>query len=627
MKQHLKNYKVANPDKIISVIPLLIGTIFSFVYHAMYQTMDDLDMRFVFEGSAGNRGPQDFALYTNIYYGKFLKFFYSIWNNFFWYDFFEYFFMSISFFMISYSFCKFILKETYVKILFAAVISMFCCFFFVQPQFTQVSGILTISSMSVIYVIFIADLSKKEQIFFAAYFVLAITFSFLIREMMCLTAAFYASLAFLPLYLANIKKITHHFFRNAALVAVSLLCIFLFHVAGQKALSQNRELSDAQKMNMARAEIQDKTSAWDHYDIPWKGLENKIPDQPDGYVFTKEDYRMLLATFFLGNTDVLNAENLKKASDALKDEMSIRKTRPVGFYISNSFRKVFVLLAAFCILGGILKSGTLFCAYNVALFYFMIVFLNIDYKSTPQRVWINLLMISFLPIFVSLRSIAFNKFHYIASAFAVLLLFFFAREEGTSAQIKYEAFKIYRKEIRKVPLTGLFWIDGTFAEISSSPFQQNLYKKNNINYILMSPLNVLPVYRDKLKAENISMIHTYKDLCNNNFKSITFSSINKGQFLAYVRALQFYIKNKYGKDVVFFSKHLSENIQTYQCHILSDKEQALIKKFKKETKNIIVSKDHKQKMSYLFAIKELGTKASLEKFYELVQLLNAEHFE
>ncbi len=477
MKQLLKNYKVENPDKIISVIPLLIGAIFLFIYHPMYQTMDDLDMRFVFEGSAGNTGPQDFALYTNIYYGKFLKFFYSVWNDFFWYDFFEYFFMSVSFFIILYSFFKFILKETYVKILFATVISMFCCVFFVLPQFTQVSGILTISAMSVIYVIFVADLSKKEQILFAAYFVLAITFSFLIREMMCLTAAFYASLAFLPLYLANFKKIMRHFFRNVTPVAVSLLCIFLFHVAGQKALSQNDELFDAQKMNVARAEIQDKTSAWDHYDIPWKGLEDKIPDQPNGYVFTKEDYRMLLTTFFLGNTNVLNAENLKKASDALKDEMSIRKTRPVGFYMSNSFRKVFVLLAAFFILGVTLKSGTLFCVYNVALFYFMIVFLNIDYKSTPQRVWINLLMISFLLIFVSLRSVAFNKFRYISSVFAVLLLFSFAREEGISAQIKYETFKTYRSEIRKMPLTGLFWIDGIFAEISSSPFQRNLYKK------------------------------------------------------------------------------------------------------------------------------------------------------
>lgn len=635
IRDFFKEHKKWNPFEnkwLFCFIPVLIGWICAIHYHAMYQTMDDLDMRFVFEGSSGNNGFGEFALYTNILYGKFLKLFYSVLPSFFWYDFFTYFFMAISFFVITYVSLKIVLSNNlFFKAVIVTFLSAFCGIYFVLPQFSQTSAILAISSVFSMYYFLTADSSRLQKIMFGSYFFLSVSFSFLIRENMCLATLFYTGLAFAPFYISEYKKL----FRIriitlfGVLAFISLAGMFLLHRIGLNELSKNKEYADALGMNIARAEIQDKTTAWDHFEIPWKGLENQIPTNTAerGYVFSKADYRMLLSTFFLGNESVLNVVNLKKASDDIKDKINIRHTKPLGFHISESHFKLYLFLIA-SILVFVSKKNAAISIYNIILFICMIIMLNCDYKSTPQRVWINFIFVSLLMNFLFLKETALKFAGSTMCALSVIPVIIFASREGIRANIKYDNFRSMREEIRFLDKEPLYFIDGILAEISAAPFQRNLYNRYNLKYILMSPLNVFDVYKNKLKKEGISLKDSYHDLCGEKFVSLIHSHMYNGQFLAYERAMIYYMNTLYSDDIIFLRNGITPHLETFKCYILSDKEKGLISEYKKNTMNYknkysgMLSKD----IVFYILLQKFGLNTTFQEFEKNTDILLSYEF-
>lgn len=122
----LITYNPFSNRTVFSFIPVLACWYMAIHYHAMYQTSDDMDMRILLEGSIGGSisEPSEFTLYMNVLYGKFLKLFYTVYQNGYWYDMFTYIFASASLFVLVMSVCKDFERESlFAKILKLVIIT------------------------------------------------------------------------------------------------------------------------------------------------------------------------------------------------------------------------------------------------------------------------------------------------------------------------------------------------------------------------------------------------------------------------------------------------------------------------------------------------------------------------
>lgn len=254
--------------------------------------------------------------------------------------------------------------------------------------------------------------------------------------------------------------------------------------------------------------------------------------------------------------------------------------------------------------------------------------LNCDYKSTPQRVWINFIFVSLLMNFLFLKETALKFAGYTMCALSVIPVIIFASREGIRANIKYDNFRSMREEIRFLDKEPLYFIDGILAEISAAPFQRNLYNRHNLKYILMSPLNVFNVYKNKLKKEGISLKDSYHDLCGEKFVSLIHSHMYNGQFIAYERAMIYYMNTLYSEDIIFLRNIITPHLETFKCHILSDKEKGLISEYKKNTMNyknkysVMLSKD----IVFYILLQKFGLNATFQEFEKNADILLSYEF-
>lgn len=150
----LITYNPFSNRTVFSFIPVLACWYMAIHYHAMYQTCDDMDMRILLEGSIGGSisEPSEFTLYMNVLYGKFLKLFYTVYQNGYWYDMFTYIFASASLFVLVMSVCKDFERESlFAKILKLVIITFVGATPFISPQFTMTSGLLAMSGVLSFY--------------------------------------------------------------------------------------------------------------------------------------------------------------------------------------------------------------------------------------------------------------------------------------------------------------------------------------------------------------------------------------------------------------------------------------------------------------------------------------------
>ena len=159
-----------------------------------------------------------------------------------------------------------------------------------------------------------------------------------------------------------------------------------------------------------------------------------------------------------------------------------------------------------------------------------------------------------------------------------------------------------------------------------------------------------------IKNHDVSPVNTWLDICaeDNKFRFLG-SDLVYNPYVDVRSAISYYMKEKYGKHVVWLKEYPVPNLFTYQCHILTDKEAWLKKKYQTEVKDVFETengiylyaekhgKDFEEKkaiVEYLnavkysdwrmlkaeFAKKYLKDKKSMKDVDEFFKLMEAEEF-
>ena len=654
------NFNPLKNRSLFSLLPVVFCIASAFYYRAVYQTSDDAEMRFVLDGTlAGGylEKPSEFALYMNVLYGKFLKFFYSINQGIYWYDLFTYLFLSMSVFVITLSCCQNFEKMALLKkICILVVISLVGATAFISPQFTITSGILAISAVLAFYMLTVGFFEHKKQKFFCIlYFILALIFSSIIRFEGCMVTAFFMGIVLLPLW-------PYHDWKgllSKGFIAFFALALVIFGVVVDRWLvRQNPEWYDLRQANIARVEIADKTEMWDNIIQPWKGAEDKVDLlSQDGYVFSKGDYRLLLAYLPFGNVKVFNFENLKKVSEELAPKVQSVNSIMSGFRIKD-FRNVF---PAFCILAILLaiffsksrkKSG-----FIIFSFVAFVIVLNCFYRALPYRLWYVFAFSVVIGLLLLLKDEKVDKriMKYFSIVFIGALTYFSYQVmygQAISTNHQYQVFSQLRKSIRFLPQDNIYMTNYSFGEHSAVPFHENIFfgsKKYVYGWLNMARVLMI-------KNHDVSPVNTWLDICaeDNKFRFLG-SDLVYNPYVDVRSAISYYMKEKYGKHVVWLKEYPVPNLFTYQCHILTDKEAWLKKKYQTEVKDVFETengiylyaekhgKDFEEKkaiVEYLnavkysdwrmlkaeFAKKYLKDKKSMKDVDEFFKLMEAEEF-
>ncbi len=624
----LQNY--LNPlknKKLFDIIPIIYGCIIALLYNSMYQSSDDWDMRVVLEGSAGGiqHAPSNFSMYMTVIYGNILKFFYSVCPKLSWYDLFQTLFVIISIYVSTLFLGKnFTIKSNLYKVLSLIVASNVAAIALLSPQFTITSGILGVSSAFAFFII-VDNYYKKTlyNILCGLYCILALFFGTLIRSHSCWIGAFYTGLLLLPFL--PYKKIKTLLLQS--LIPLIGVCIALTTYLYNEALIKKDPIwNEGIQKNIARVSIQDNTDAWNHPSEMWLNLEDKLDEisQKD-FSFSKADYRMLLAAIYLGDPEIYSASNLKKVSQKLSPLVSIKDTKMPSFRVGdyrlnfNNFLILFIVLA--------LVTKKRISLYFALCFFLIIVGLNSMFRDTPYRVWyIFVFSTFFVELKFAFQDYVNNKKYQII---AYLIIFSILAFLPLKKQINYQNFSgenytDIKRGLHFLDKDKKYIIDYAFKEAFGRPFSKNIFAKKGIQFIDTSPLNHFYIYQQGMNKD------FWLSVCNNdNIEYLTHKRIYGAPLIQYKKALSYFIKEKYGKNVVWIQKHPTPNLITYQCKIISDKELSIVKKYKELSRDLAYSDNNKlfylhTQLALEIAKIYLGKELNTIRLMDFLRILNSE---
>ena len=577
--------------RLFNIIPILYGCIIAIFFHSMYQSCDDWDMRVVLEGTAGGikASPSNFSMYMTVIYGNILKFLYSIFPHGYWYDVFQTLFVIVSLYVSTLFVGKnFEHKSVGYKIVSLVVLSNVSAIALLAPQFTVTSGILGVSSAFSFFMI--VDNYYKEKrynILCGLYCIFSLFCGTLIRFNSCWIGAFYTGLLLLPfLPYKNLKRlIVQSFVPLTAVILVLLTYLFNGFLVEKDPL-----WNEGMKKNEARVGIHDQTSAWEHPYAMWTNLEDKLDKIKDkDFIFSKGDYRMLLTSSYLGDPDIYSAENLSKVVAKLSPLVSIQNTKHPAFRLGDYRDNFYNFFVLFLILVAFSWKNRKISSYFALCFFLIIYALNYMFRDTPYRVWY---IFAFATFFAEMR-FAFdmqndNKNVRMSLYFILFFIFSFLplKKQIDYISFNYLNFLDIKKELKFLDKNKKYIIDYIFKEAMGKPFSRNIFEVRGVRFVETSPLNHFDTYRiDNGKNFWLSVCR------DENIVYLTHKKIMMTPWKQYKNALSYYIKEKYGKDIVFLEEHPTPNLILFQCHILTNRELWLRKKYHEEVSSVFLAEN------------------------------------
>lgn len=606
-----KSHKRINPFEnkfLFCLFPVFIGIFCAIHYRAMYQTCDDAEMRFVLDGTlAGGHleKPSEFSLYMSTTYGKFLKFFYSIDQNLFWYDFFTYLFVCVSVFVITLSCCyDFEKTSVFKKVCVLITISLVGSTAFVSPQFTITSGLLAVSGVLSFYMLtknFFEE--RKQKILCAFYCIFSLFFSSIIRFENCMIVSFFTGIALLPLW-------PYHDWKEMIRKSVIIIFALVFIMAGWGIdyilVNNNPEWKSLRQANVARVEITDKTEMWNDIYNPWKDAEEKVDQlSQNGYTFSKGDYRLLLSFSPFGNKPAFATDNLIKASKELAPKVQTVNSIRSGFRIKD-YRHVFPSFLALFFLLAFFSKRCRKSFFVIASFFILVIALNCFFRALPYRLWFNFAFAVSIVLLMLLREdISFkgykNALSFLFLSALTLCSYTVMHNQAISTRNQYKIFSKIRKGTSLLSSKNVYLTNYSFGEHSAAPFSENIfYRRNLAGYGGLNQSREL-----MMKRHRFSETDTWLDICSKDSKvRFLASDWIYNPYVDIKKAVSYFIKEKYGKNVVFKRTDVSNNLYTIQCRILTDYERGVYDDYVRE----IIEPYHNQYARFEFAMRKSSTK-------------------
>lgn len=615
---------------LFSLLLVFIAYMIALKSHAMYMASDDYDMRIIIEGSALglNFPPSEFSLYMNILYGKFLKFFYNIYKNWFWYDLFTYIFVGCSFFVINLFVFENLACDTFIVklIKFIILISVFSICF-VIPQFTITSGLLSVSGIFSFYMLFCSNSKNKSNIALSLYCIFSLLFSSLIRFECCALISFFSLLILIPFFpKRNLKS----FIKKGLILFSSLILIIFCLFLDNQLRSENINWDKMTRANIARGELTEKMFIWDDIDngnIFQRTIQTFL-NTPDSTEYMNDfDYKLLISSFFLTNTLMSNVDNLEYISSRISHKL--QKEKRVSLDLKNyyGFLKYFVILFL-CI--SVYSNGLYKTIYIFSIFLLTVVIVNYFFKTMPERLWFNLF---FPTIVISLYGLRNSFFSYcfcknmFFTLFLVILIFFSSYNIFTKSlyvtETKYNAFVHIRNDINKVPNCYFYISDFVLMEQVSAPFRKNILK----NILCLNPHIMDESYRHILKMYNLDT--NKNDPWFNVCKSDSIIRILYHDYeypvwyIAIKDAISYYMKRKYNLTVVSTGEHIN-GFWIIRFRALSKKESDLRKKYFEQLGSIHNSISTYDPIKFEFVRKFWGYNLSYLELVDAIDIINGE---
>lgn len=557
-----------------------------------------------------------------------MKFFYSIDQNFFWYDFFTYLFVCFSIFVITLSCCyDFEKTSVFKKVCVLITISFVGATAFVSPQFTITSGLLAISGVLSFYMLTENFFERKKQkILCAFYCIFSLFFSSIIRFENCMIVSFFTGITLLPLW-------PYYDWKGIIKKSVIIILALVFIAAGWKIdyvlVENNPEWKNLRLANNARVEITDKTEMWNDIENPWKGAEDKIDLlSQNGYTFSKGDYRLLLSFPPFGNKPSFAPDNLIKVSKELAPKVQTVNSIRSGFRIKD-YRHVFPsFLILFFLLATVFSKSYKKSFFIIASFFVLVVFLNCFFRALPYRLWFNFAFSVLTVLLMLLREdIPFKGYKNVLSflflSALTLCSYTVMHNQAISTRYQYKIFSKIRKETGLLSSKNVYLTNYSFKEHSSAPFSKNIFYRRNL--AVYGGLNQSRELM--MKLHRFSETDAWLDICSKDSK-VRFLASDRiyNPYVDIKKAVSYFIKEKYGKNVVFKRTDVSNNLYTIQCRILTEQEAALRADFQKEMTGYekLGTTVPVQFFKYYFITQRIPSNVSFDEFLKNFEILDAE---
>lgn len=599
---------IKSPYKLAAILVSTILFFTFFIYKPAYNIADDFIMRTMADGTANPfMGVNNFLFYINSYYGEILKFLYGINKNVYWYDLCFYFLMSVSTFVSA--FC--ILKKDHIKHNIISFITMFFIYLplFISIQFTIVAGVLAISAIILSCYTILEKQSKKEFLLNTLGIIFFVIFSTLIRfHAFFAVALFGGILACIFVRKSNLKKI----------LIVLLFCIigvfgsFILYEKSQINMKNIPEEKECLDFNNAQVKLFNDTISANPF-LLWVNPEKEVKDLPEilnKNGFTIGDYRLLLTWTYLGNDNIFETEKLNNLAKDLYPKIAIKHNFRIKFALEdyNNLLRSYLLIMICLTIFFISKKNIIVSVYVVLLFVLYIVGLNIPYRATPYRLWVN--FASLMPVIYLLYLKYFsdnNIFKYdfwakikisklsckqtINILFIIMLIIYFIIGfRPTSKYVKfnsqlYKVQKIIKNELASIKdFPKVYIVNIHTLEHVSIPFKNNLYNHNL--KILKFPLSHFPQEKNLLEHYNIPTKDTWDYICSSdNVEILTFVGGTYSDFyFDQIRlAVTKHMKDRYNKNIVFVKSQDFGHMKSYKCQVMTDDDLKLAEQIKKAT--------------------------------------------
>ena len=592
------NKFLISPSK-LSILLCLTVLFFAFiVYHPAYNICDDYIMRSVADGTLNPYiGPSNFLFYISSYYGEILKKLYLFNPNIYWYDLLFYILMSIS--LLVSSFCIFKNNDKIYNSI--SFITIFCIYLplFLSMQFTIVSGMLAVAAVILAIYSIKENLSKNHLIFNCFLIIFFITFSCLIRYHAFFAVAIIGFCYFL-LFIkkVNIKKV----FVISTVILFAIGLNFGIYEKSQYNIKNNTAQKKCLDFNTAQVALFNDTIAAENVFHPWKNPEKNIKNLDKILKksnLTVGDYRLLLTWSYIGNDNIFSITNLETAVKNLSPKIKLKNNFKLKFALDD-YRKVAksYFLIMFCLIilfpsRNTLKFGIIF----TAIFIFYIIALNIPFRATPYRLWINftsLMILTFLQYlkynnnkFLSDKFKFDNKYINIVILILCVVIFFFIAFKPAKKYVKFnkqinKIYQIIKNNINKLDKNKVYFVDIYQLEAASKPFKPNLYR--DFKHIPAVISLHFPQVQNLLNQYNIPKNNTWEYICSNDkFEILT---ITDGPyydfFFEQIRlAVSKHMKDRYNKDITFVLKQNYGSLQSFSCEIMTEEDINFAHKLKK----------------------------------------------
>ncbi len=313
---------------------ILIFTFFFFTLNAGFNANDDFEMLSIVSGIKSE--PSEMMVFTNIIIGKILVNLYKFNIHIPWYSLYLIFGIFLS--NLSLVYLLFKINKSSKSLIFALLLSLFfISISYLQLQFTMVSGLLTLSGISIL--LFSGSINFEKKLYSYSFLVFGLCL-FIFGTLIRFDNLYLVIMLFLPFILI---LIINHFFKNkikkmfktTIFIIITLVVSFLLKYYNDFNYNNDYNYKNYLTYNNLRGKLQDNQ-------ILNLQDEKTIKNVLKSIGWSENDYNMLLHYFFYPN-DVFSSEKLNK----IVNHQEI-KNNLIKYYINklliaiNHFPKIFL---------------------------------------------------------------------------------------------------------------------------------------------------------------------------------------------------------------------------------------------------------------------------------------------